>query len=235
MSNDYIYWTFSAAAQSISAFVALLLAGYAIVHTLMQAAREKDDSLEEIHLALLSTYHRRLTILVWLTGGAVISSLILVYFNRSNAAVSSWLVLLVSIIDIAAIVQGLAFVVSIVDPMKYQKAAKKALKQTSPKPGPPEHETPAAVFFDAFRNLERLVRDYVKRKILFIPSQGSPSSFRQMVDVIFKNELIDHQFYEDLIEINRYKNLVFHGHVDKADLAMVERVQAAAARIERLD
>ncbi len=46
--NDYIYWTFSAASQSIAALVALLLAGYALVHTLMEAAREKDDSLEEI-------------------------------------------------------------------------------------------------------------------------------------------------------------------------------------------
>jgi hypothetical protein len=32
-SVDYIYWTFSSAAQSISAFAALLLTGYAIVHS----------------------------------------------------------------------------------------------------------------------------------------------------------------------------------------------------------
>ena len=60
MTNDNIYWLFSAAAQSISAFVAFLLTGYALVHTLMEAAREKDDTLEEIHAALSKKYHRRL-------------------------------------------------------------------------------------------------------------------------------------------------------------------------------
>jgi hypothetical protein len=35
MNNDYIFWTFSAASQSIAAFVALLFAGYTLVHMLM--------------------------------------------------------------------------------------------------------------------------------------------------------------------------------------------------------
>ena len=43
MNTDYIYWTFSAAAQSISALVAFLLTGYALVHTIMESARERDD------------------------------------------------------------------------------------------------------------------------------------------------------------------------------------------------
>ena len=47
-SVDYIYWTFSSAAQSVSAFAALLLTGYAIVHNLMDSVRERDDTLEEI-------------------------------------------------------------------------------------------------------------------------------------------------------------------------------------------
>jgi hypothetical protein len=238
MSNDFIYWTFSAAAQSISTFVAFLITGYALVHTLMESAREKDDSLEEIHLELLSNYHKRLTILVWLTGAAVIFSILMIYFNRSNATVPNWLVLFVGIVDLAAIIQGLAFVISIVDPKKYRKAAEKVLEQTQPEPGPSRQEQPAAVFFDAFRDLERLVRDYLKQKDLYIPSRGSPRmsySFRQMIDAIFQNEKIDHLFYEDLLEINKYRNLVFHGHVDKADLTMVQRVRAAAEQIEHLE
>jgi len=238
MSNDYIYWTFSAAAQSISAFVAFLLTGYALVHTLMEAAREKDDSLEEIHLSLLSNYHERLTRLAWLTGAAIIFSLLVVYFNRSNATISNWLILFVGIVDLAAIIQGLAFVVPIVDPNKYRKAAEKVLEQTQPEPGHSQQVAPAAEFFDAFLDLERQVRNYLKQKGLYIPSRGSPRmsySFRQMIDAIFQNEKIDHQFYEDLLEINRYRNLVFHGHVDKADLTMVQKVRAAVARIEHLE
>ena len=127
MNTDYIYWTFSSAAQSISAFVALLLAGYALVHSLMEAARDRDDTLDEIHSALRQSYHRRLTVLAWLTGSAVILSLVVVYLNRSNQPISGWVVAITGTIDFLAITCGLAFVVSIVDPKKYQKAAEKAL------------------------------------------------------------------------------------------------------------
>lgn len=68
MTNDHIYWTFSAAAQSIAAFVAFLLTGYALVYTLMDAAREKDDTLEEIHTLLRKKYHAYLTLLTCVTG-----------------------------------------------------------------------------------------------------------------------------------------------------------------------
>lgn len=40
MSTDYVYWTFSAASQSISAFVAFLLTGYALGHTLIISVRK---------------------------------------------------------------------------------------------------------------------------------------------------------------------------------------------------
>lgn len=79
MSNDYIYWAFSAAAQSISAFVAFLLTGFALVHSIMESARASDDSLEEIHAALKVSHHRSLTTLAWLTGLAIILSLVVVY------------------------------------------------------------------------------------------------------------------------------------------------------------
>ena len=63
MNTDYIYWTFSSAAQSISAFIAFLLVGYALVHNLMEAARDRDDTLEDLHMALRLSYHKRLTVL----------------------------------------------------------------------------------------------------------------------------------------------------------------------------
>lgn len=237
MNTDYIYWTFSAAAQSIAAFVAFLLTGYALVHSLMEAAREKDDSLEEIHSALRLTYHERLTLLAWLTGAAVILSLVVVYLNRSNAAVAGWLLVVVAIVDLAAVVGGLMFVVSIVDPRKYRKAAEKALEQATPEAGVPKQATPAAEFFDVFRHLETLVRDYLRQQDLYVPSRGAPRmsySFRQMIDALFQNERIDQQLLADLMEINKYRNLVFHGHVENADLAMVHKVRVASRRIAQL-
>jgi hypothetical protein len=235
MTNDYIYWTFSAASQSISAFIAFLLTGYALVHSMMESAHERDDSLEEVHASLKASHHRSLCGLAWLTGSAIVLSLVVVYLNRSNAAVSVWWQGAVALVNLAAVVGGLWFVVSIVDPSKYEKAAKKVLHDAPiPVSGT---QAPASEFFAAFLHLERLVRDYLRERELYVPSRGAPQmsySFRQMLEALLENEKIDRAFYEELLEINKYRNLVFHGHVHEASAAMVKRVQDAAAKVEQL-
>lgn len=234
MSVDYVYWTFSSAAQSISAFVAFLLTGYALVHALMDAAKRGDDSLEEVHAELIRSHYRILTFLAWLTGIAIIFSLAIVYWNRSGEGVSGWFQVLVAIIDVTAIAGGLSFVVSIVHPDRYKKAAEKVLEND-------EHSTstsPSNNFFEAFLHLERLVRNYLKERDLYIPSKGAPRmtySFRQMLDALYSNEKIGHVLYKELLDINRYRNLVFHGHVAKVDSNMIERVNKASVEITALN
>jgi hypothetical protein len=131
MNTDYIYWTFTAAAQCVSTFVALLLTGYALVLSQIEAARDRDDSLQELHDALRTTYHARLTALAWLTAISVILSLLAVWLNRSNEPAPTSLLLSAALLDIVAIVAGLAFVVTIIDPTKYQKAAERQLEQVN--------------------------------------------------------------------------------------------------------
>lgn len=235
MSTDHIYWTFSAAAQSISAFVAFVLAGYALVHPLMEAARDRDDSLEEIHQSLRAAYHRRLAVTAWLTGAAVVLSLVIVYVNRSCAPVPSWALAPVAALDLAAIVGGAAFVVSIVDPKKYERAATREL--AGGRAGMDE-AVPAERFFAAFVDLEKGIRSYLRRYDLYVPSRGAPRmsySFRQMVEALREAERIDHEFLAELLEINKYRNLVFHGHVAKATSEMLKRIEIASSRIARLD
>jgi hypothetical protein len=237
VNYDFIFWTFSAASQSISAFVAFLLTGYALVHTLMESARERDDSLEEVHNQLKVTQHKWLTGLAALTGAAIILSLVVVYLNRSNAPVAGWLQVIVAFIDLVAIVGGLWFVVSIVDPWKYEKAAEKELKREQKASVVSEPQTSSAEFFAAFLHLERLVREYLQSRDLYVPSRGAPRmsySFRQMIEALLKNEKIDQGFFAELMEINKYRNLVFHGHVNSASVSMLHRVREASKRMEGL-
>ena len=210
MNNDNAYWLFSAAAQSISAFVAFLLTGYALVHSLMETARQKDDSLDEVHTALRRIFHTRLTVLAWFTGSAVVLSLVMVYVNRWTFQGKVLLGIFTSAIDLGAIVGGLAFVVSIVDPSRYQKAAAKALdeeKRESHLSGP---KLSSREFFEEFRQLEKLVRDYLRKRDLYVPSKSAPRmsySFRQMIEALYQNEIVDKAFFEELMDINKYRNL----------------------------
>src|SRR5690606_24978207 len=106
-----------------------------------------------------------------------------------------------------------------------------------------EHEAPqgapdqssASEFFDAFLHLERLVRDFLRARDLYIPSRGAARmsySFRQMIEALRQHEIIDRSCFNELLELNRYRNLVFHGHLDQADATMVSRARDAAVRFE---
>jgi hypothetical protein len=237
MNNDNIYWLFSAAAQSISAFVAFLLTGYAFVHTLMETARERDDTLEEIHVALRQKHHFRLTLLASVTGLAIILSLLVVFLNRWIFAYKTPLLVLTTAVDLASIVGGLAFVVSIVDPSRYERTAANVLEENREELQLGNRMTSSSEFFGEFIRLERLVRDYLRARELYVPSRGAPRmsfSFRQMGEALLQNEIIDRDFFNELIDINKYRNLVFHGHVEQADEGMVRRTRAASTRIEQL-
>ena len=59
-------------------------------------------------------------------------------------------------------------------------------------------------------------------------------SFRQMIEALRVNEKILGDFYEELLEINKYRNLVFHGHVTQVDASMVKRTRDAASRVSNL-
>lgn len=200
----------------------------------MESARDRDDTLEEVHAALRKSYHVQLTWLASLTGAAIVLSLLLVYLNRPGALVNPFFQAMVAFIDVGAIAAGLYFVVSIVDPKKYERAAKKVIDERSE---PTIGTSPAAGFFEAFLHLERLVRDYLRAKDLYVPSRGAPKmsfSFRQMIDALRANEVIDGATYEDLQELNKYRNLVFHGRVSQVDARMVARTRELAKSIEAL-
>jgi hypothetical protein len=59
-------------------------------------------------------------------------------------------------------------------------------------------------------------------------------SFRQMLEALRMNEKIDGDFYNELLEINKYRNLVFHGHVTQVDAGMVQRVKVATQTVKLL-
>jgi hypothetical protein len=242
VNTDYIYWTFTAAAQCVATFVALLLTGYALVLTQIEAARERDDSLQELHTVLRASYHARLKVLAWITASAVVLSLFVVWDNRTTVPASNWVMGLAAALDIIAMVAGLAFVVTIIDPAKYQKAAERELEQRQhqqQEAAAQQPETSAEDFFKAFREMEKALRQLVGRSRLVVGEpreDGSKTnpSVRQMAIALLDNGVIDDSFHGELLQIAKYRNLLFHGHVKKADSGMVERTARAAALVRQL-
>jgi len=230
---DYIYWTFTAAAQSVAAFIGLLLAGYALVHSLMEAARERDETLDEIHGALRMRIHRWLTVLAALTCLAIVLSLVVVFTNRWEFPGKYVIVAIVGLIDIASVVCGLAFVVVTSHPSRYAFTAERVLAQRKPDLALSGEAVPVGKFFAVIGRLERALRKALQAGDIEVAPAGNSRSpsIRQMADALLQNERIDADLHRELLVIGQYRNLVHHGHVTTADKTMLDRVLAAVKRL----
>jgi len=233
--SENIYWLFSSAAQTIAAFIAFLLAGYALVHTMMETAAQADETLVEIHEALKQRYHRQLSLLVITTAAAILTCLSAVYFNKGDWWWFGLLAGTAGALCTAAMVGGVLFVVRIVDPGKYRKAARQLAREAKPKP-----EVPAvasrAEFFDNFVAVDRLLRVFweMRTRGQRVSRRPSPPTFREMLETLMIAEALPSGLHERLLAINRYRNLVFHGHVEQVDAELLAELKAIRAQLEQI-
>lgn len=234
---DNIYWLFSSSAQSVSAFIALLITGFAFVQTIMDGLQQKDETLEEIHDKLKKDYYNKIKILAIVTGFAIILSLLMVFLNGFCFPFKTILYILTALLNILAIGGGIFFVISIINPDRYKKAAEQIIKEDKVEFSQTGNPVDQMTFTTEFIKLEKKIREILQSKMLYVPYGETPRmiySFRQMIQALLQNELITKNDYADLLQINKFRNLVFHGHVDNVDKGMVDRVKAALKIIENI-
>jgi hypothetical protein len=171
-------------------------------------------------------------VLAWLTATAVLLSLLVVWINRSTLPPPNPLMATAAALDLLAIVAGLAFVVAIIDPGKYQKAAERELEAQQGS-GVERKVTTSAEFFRVYRKLEKVLRDLLMRMQL-AGTDRDAGSLRQMAARLLENDLVDDEFYNELMQISKYRNLLFHGDMPEADFAMVERIRGATTRSRQI-
>jgi len=237
-NQENFYWLFSSSAQTISAFVAFLVTGFALVLNMMDSLVQKDETLEDLHSKLKSQYYKKLRLLAIITGLAIIMSLWMVYLNAGANENKWWLYLLTIALNVAAIVLGILFIISIINPDRYKRAAQEIIKEDTKEFTLTGQQVDQLTFMTEFIKLEKRVRDILEQRQLYIPFGDTPKmaySFRQMINALYQNELINRNELNDLLQINKYRNLVFHGHQDKVDLGMLDRVKTASAIIDKIN
>tara|TARA_R110002050_G_scaffold172311_1_gene304587 strand:+ start:2137 stop:2862 length:726 start_codon:yes stop_codon:yes gene_type:complete len=234
---ENIYWLFSSSAQSVSAFIALLITGFAFVQTIMDGLQQKDETLEEIHNKLKKEYYTKIILLSIATGLAIILSLLMVFLNGYCFRNKTLLLIFTALLNVIAIGGGIMFVIYIINPNRYKKVAEKLIEADKTEFSQTGNEVDQMTFTKEFISLEKLIREKLISKKLYVPYGDSPKmvySFRQMIQALFQNELIDRQNYDDLLQINKFRNLVFHGHVNSVDKGMVDRVQSALNMVRKI-
>lgn len=228
MDKESVYWLFSSSAQSVSAFIAFLVTGFALVMTMMEAAQSRDETLEEIHDQLKLTYYKRIRVLSIITGLAIVLSLLMVYLNGTSFNLKVLAFIFTSLINAVAIIGGILFVISIINPSRYKRAAEQVIQKEKNKFETTGTNVDQTDFMKEFINLEKQIREILKSKDLYIPYGNTPQmvfSFRQMINALYRSELISKLELTELLEINKFRNLVFHGHIDNVDKGMVDKVK----------
>jgi hypothetical protein len=125
MNIDSYYWVFSSSAQSISAFLAFLLTGYAIILSIMSTLEEKDESLLDLLHELKVNHFKKIKRVAWLTAAAIIFSLFSVFLNGTYWQYVIPFYIFTSALNLCAIIWGVWLMISIINPSKYEKLAKK--------------------------------------------------------------------------------------------------------------
>lgn len=233
MNKDNVYWLFSSSAQTISALFAFLLAGFALVQAMMESSQQRDDSLIEIYSQIKRNHYRRFILLAVITGLAIVLSLVVVYLNRFE--VRNWIVLTTSatFVDLAAIIGAITFVIYIINPDRYERTARKLMREY----GQDDQTADPREFFEIFVKLEIIIRKILIQRDLYETSNSSSKilySFRQMIFVLFQNQIITTALYTDLQKISKYRNVIFHGHETTVNVSMLKQTKEVLDRMEEI-
>ncbi len=230
MHSESLYWLFSASAQSVSAFMGLLLAGLSIVFSAMDTLQAQDESLKEINGMLKAKYHKWLTWLSCIAAVAIILSFVMLFVNPYPVRLKSAIAVVTTVLVGISITCGLAFVVNILDPDRYKKESREALQRRSLIAEPSGETSTSKEFFREFVRLERTARALVFSLHDIFPD--TRLSFTQMIETLAREDILSHGEVEHLLELQQYRNLVVHGHLDEVDVRMVKEVKMAATRLE---
>ena len=236
MNSDSAYWLFSAAAQSLAGLIGFLMAGVALAFSIMDRLVDEDDTYREIIRALKRRHYADMAALVVLAGIAVISNLVTVGWNPMEGGIRTGLIIFTTIVDVAVIGAAVYLVISIANPERYRQEAKSELAQVTKSVGGYNVSQPDQSFFTRFIALEKDIRNYLRDRDLYIPSRGSAKmtySFRQMIDGLYQNEHISSKLRDELMAVNKTRNLLFHGHIDKVDKKLVDNLESTAAAWEK--
>jgi hypothetical protein len=233
INQDSYYWLFSTTSQTIASFIAFLLTGFALVLNMMDTLQQKDESLTEIHEQLKVTYYRRMLILSVISGLAILFSIAMLYVNGVEMENKPFLFVFSFALSVLSISLAIYFVIAIINPNRYKYAAEDILKEEKTKFSITGSEVNQVNFMNAYLDLERKVRKLLKVKNI-LSEEKEIHSFRQLVTAMYENEMITNEVLYELLQINKYRNLVVHGHLDQVDEGMVDRVKKMQTELEMI-
>jgi hypothetical protein len=234
LDEQRFYWLFSACSQTIAAFIAFLVTGFAVVLNMMDSLQQKDETLAELHNQIKADYYKRIFFLTVISGTAIVASLSMIFLNGTPSQYKQELFAITLALNIIAISLAVYFIISIINPNKYKIAAKEIIEGDKNEFSTNENNVAQALFMNEFGDLERKLRKILKRRDPSAEEENERIGFRPLVSALFEKGIISKEELYELLQINKYRNLVFHGHLETVNRGMLDRIKSLSNFLDQL-
>jgi len=230
MNSANIYWTFSTAAQAIATFIGFLLAGFFFVYEKIAIQSEQDETLIDINIELHKNFHSILKTLLYLTASTIILCLFITFSNGYDWPLKWVLIIMCSLLIIVTISWAIYFVITVIDPEKFKKAANRiSSKQKILFNVKKESAKSVSEFLMKFIELEKRLRKLAELNNM--PIYRSVPLVKY-IDYLLSIQKITETQHRDITELTRTRNYALHGQSTYIDNRLVESLEKILTEIE---
>jgi len=238
ISNDTLYWLYSTIAQALTAYIALIFTGYTLFYSILNNLEQQDETLIDIHRELKQKYFNNLLVLFIFSIISIFLSLYLILFIECSNELKCGFIFITIFLTSISFLLGFRFIYSALNPRKYHNIAKTLLKEIQKGKGEPD-KTTRTDFIEQFIEIEKSINEFIDKHRNEIKIRDYYTqkfiSIRKLIEALLYNELIDRKEYEKLVELNKIRNLIVHGQIDKVDKSFLDEIKNAKEIINNLE
>lgn len=231
LNENQILYLFSSASQVIAAIYGLIITGYIFLRNELDRKADKDESLEEIILLLKTEYFGSI-IGISLTTLLSIALCFLVIADEthSNVNLLGYLINISVATILTELIVVVKFVITILNPNSLELASNKLRELTAQDK---TNESGSLEDFLKHYNQIEYILDKYGSSFLYSDLNDYESVKRKriaktkLVYILFKEEKIDNELKNNLIELISFRNSLIHGtnlYVSTRDVEMSESI-----------
>lgn len=224
MDRNALDWIFSTLPQALAALSGLIFAGVTFIISHIENKEAKDDSLTEIMNKMKSNIHKSLSNLFWICGVVIVLDVVAIFLNpiRSEwifSLTGDWdwyytIAILLFLFNVYALYKSISFVLSIVNPNYMDSAMDLLRAEYNIQQDSGSAFVKGIEFLRLFQEFERGLRNKVNEETNGYVKESKMTIY-QIIDFLYKHEIIDRLTFDELRRINSLRNVLAHGSIDE--------------------